>query len=175
MKVLISLTAILLFSFGCNSNPVASESEKNFEIFLTKNIENNSPMNVSLDKLILEDEPILSNQLIESYVWDNHRITYSNETKEKIKLKEPLFGRYFVVIAQNHRIYWGLFTDDASSGSCQNPVIRLLPRHPDKSSFITNVFVIDRAYPEYFGNENDKDLREDLRIYNALQKSGKLK
>ena len=174
MKVLISLLAILLFSFGCNSNPVDSEEEMNFDIYLTKNIDNNSPMNVTLDKLILEDEPILSNQLIDSYVWDNHSITYSNEAKEKIKLKEPLFGRYFVVKAQNQRIYWGLFTDFLSSGGCQNPVIILLPRHPNKSSFITNVFVIDRAYPGYSGNENDKDLRADLRIYNALQKSGEL-
>lgn len=176
MKVLIPLIAILLFSFGCNSNPVDSEREKNFDIFLTKNIENNSPMNVSLDLLILEDEPILSNQIIESYVWDNHKITYSNETKEKIKLKESLFGRHFVVVAQNQRIYWGLFTDDASSGSCQNPVIRLLPRNPDKSSLLPDsFFIIERAYPEYFGNKNDKDLRNDSRIYNALKANGKFK
>jgi hypothetical protein len=175
MKILISFTTILIFFFGCNSNPTDSDADNNFSIFLTKNIENNSPSNISLDKIILEDEPILSNQLIESYVWDNHKISYSNETKEKIKLKEPLFGRYFIVIAQNQRIYWDLFTDDASSTGCQNPVIRLWPRHPDKSSFVPDVFVIERAYPEYFGNDNYKDLREDLRIYNALLKSGKLK
>ena len=43
------------------------------------------------------------------------------------------------------------------------------------TSFITNEFVIDRAYPEYIGNENDKDLRTDTRIYNALKISHKLK
>ena len=40
---------------------------------------------------------------------------------------------------------------------------------------ITNEFIIERAYPEYIGNENDKDLREDPRIYNALKVSHKLK
>ena len=172
MKYFICLFAfkLLFFSFGCNSNPVDSETEKKYEMFLTKNIKNNFPENVSLYNLSLEDEPILSTQLIESYTWKNHMISFSDETRERIKLKEPLFERYFVVTAQNQRIYWGLFTDIASSGICQNPVILLLPRHPDKSNFIPNSFVIERAYPNYFGDVNDKDLRNNIRIYNELNR-----
>lgn len=175
MKTLISLTAILLFLFGCSSNSTNSDVENNFSIFLSLDIENNSPDKIPLDKLILEDEPFLNLRSIESYEWANHRITFSNETKEKLKLKEPLFGRYFITIVQNQRIYWGLFTDDLSSGSCQNPVIRLSPRHPSFNTLITDEFVIERAYPEYFGNENDIDLRKNLRIFSALEESGKLK
>ncbi len=174
MKTFISFTVILLLLYGCDSNPIESE-DNDFSIFLTMDIENNSPDKISLDKLVLKTNPFLSIQSIESYEWANHRIIFSNETKEKLKLEEPLYGRNFVVIAQNQRIYWGLFTDDVSSGSCQNPVIRLFPRNPSKDSFIPDAFLIERAYPEYFGNENDKDLRKDLRIYNAFRESSKLK
>jgi hypothetical protein len=176
MKILISITAIFLLFFGCNSNPADSSTENNFLIFLTKDIENNSPTYTSLDKLILEDEPILSTKSIESYVWSKHKITFSDEAKNIIKLKEPLFGRFFVVISSNQRIYWGLFTDGLSSMGCNNPVIMVLSRGAMKgTSLITNEFIIERAYPEYIGNENDKDLREDPRIYNALKVSHKLK
>jgi len=176
MKILISITAIFLLLYGCNSNPTDSDMENNFSIFLTKDIENNSPANISLDKIVLEDEAILSIKSIESYEWSNHKITFSNEAKEKIKLKEPLFGRFFIVVALNQRIYWGLITDGASSMGCNNPVIMVWSRSVlQDTSFITNEFVIDRAYPAYIGNENDKDLREDVRIYNALKISHKLK
>lgn len=175
MKILISITAIFLLLCGCNSNPTDSNLENDFSIFLTKDIENNSPANIQLDKIILEEEPILSIKSIDYYEWANHRIKYSDEAKEKIKLKEPLFGRFFIVVALNQRIYWGLFTDGASSMGCNNPVIMVWSRAVLDTSFITNEFVIDRAYPEYIGNENDKDLRTDTRIYNALKISHKLK
>lgn len=173
MKTFISFTAIFLLIYGCNSNPTEFE-DNDFSVFLTMDIENNSPSNIQLDRVILEDESILSIESIEYYEWSNHRITFSNAIKDKIKLKEPLFGRYFIVTASNQRIYWGLFTDDASSMSCNNPVIRVWSRSALDTSFITNSFVIDRAYPEYIGYEND-DLRNDLRIYNVLKESGKLK
>ena len=176
MKIFMSIIAIFLLTFGCNSNPTGTNIENNFSIFLTKNIENNSPANISLDKLVLEDEPILSTKVIESYEWAKHKITFSDEAKKKIKLKEPLFGRFFVVISLNQRIYWGLFTDGASSMGCNNPVIMVWSRSTLKdTSFITNEFIIDRAYPSYIGNKNDKDLREDWRIYKAFEISNKLK
>jgi hypothetical protein len=176
MKILISITAIFLMFFGCKSNSTDSEPGNNFSIYLTKNVENNSPAKISLDKIILEDEPIIAEKSVEYYEWANHKLRFSNEAKEKIKLKEPLFGRYFIIIASNQRVYWGLFTDGASSMGCNNPVIMVLSRTvPKDSSFITNEFVIDRAYPAYIGNENDKDLREDQRVFNALKADHKLK
>ncbi len=176
MKIFMSIIAIFLLTFGCNSNPTDTNIGNNFSIFLIKNIENNSPTNISLDKLVLEDEPILSTKVIGSYEWVKHKITFSDEAKDKIKLKEPLFGRFFVVISLNQRIYWGLFTDAASSMGCNNPVIMVWSRSTMiDTSFITNNFVIDRAYPSYIGNKNDKDLREDWRIYEALKSSNKLK
>ena len=175
MKILISLTVIFLFFFGCNSNPTNSELENDFAIYLTKNIENNSPSKISLDNLVIEDEPILSINSIEYYEWTNHKIRFSDVAKKRIQSKEPLFDRSFIVFALNQRIYWGLFTDGASSMGCNNPVIMVWSRTVRQdTSFITNEFVIERAYPEYIGNKNDKDLREDQRIYDALKKYHKL-
>ena len=176
MKILISVTAIFLFSFNCNSNLTDSVLGNDFSIYLIKNVENNSPTNISLDKLALEDEPVLSIKSIEFYEWTNHKVRFSDEAKELIQSKEPLFGRFFIVVALSQRIYWGLFTDYASSMGCNNPVIIVRSRIvPQDTSFITNEFVVERAYPEYIGNENDEDLREDSRIYDALKKNHKLK
>ncbi len=175
MKILFPLIALMLLFFGCSSSPTESRVYNSFSIFLTMDIKNNSPDKTALDKIVLEKEPILSIQSITSYTWDNHLIEFSNEAKEIIKSREPLFGRFFIVIALNERIYWGLFTDDASSGVCQNPVIRVWSRSGLKNSSITNSFVIERAYPEYIGNENGADLRENFKIYTVLKQSGKLK
>ena len=58
---------------------------------------------------------------------------------------------------------------------CNNPVIMVWSRSTMRdTSFITNEFVIERAYPSYIGNKSDKDLREDWRIYEALKSSNKL-
>lgn len=171
----IFVAPLILISFPCCSDSTSSNTKNDFSIFLTKKIENNSPEFVSLDSLVLEEEPFLSIEMIDTYEWEKHMITYPNSTKEKLKAKEPLFGRYFVVIAQKQRIYWGLITDDASSMSCQNPVIRIWSRHPSVQSFIPDTLKIDRAYPQYFGNINEKDLRDDDRIYIALKTSGKLR
>ena len=176
MKILILVTAIFLYFFGCNSTPTNAELENDFSIYLTKDSENNSPSELSLDRLVTEDEPILSVKSIEFYEWENHKIRFSDEAKKRIQSKEPLFGRFFIVVALNQRIYWGLFTDGASSMGCNNPVIMVWSRTVRQdTSFITNEFVIERAYPEYIGNDNEIDLRDDPRIYNALMKSNKLK
>lgn len=176
MKRALGFIMILLIVLqACKSEATKSNSENDFSIYLVKEIENNFPGSVSLDRLILEDEPLLSSEMIDSYEWTKHRISFSLETKEKLKTKEPLYGRYFVVTAQKQRIYWGLFTSDVSSMSCQNPVIKVWPRHPSGESFIPDTLKIDRAYPEYFGNKNDKDLRNDDRIYITLKASGKLR
>lgn len=175
MKTFISLTTILLLIYGCESPVSETNTENDFSIFLTKNIEDNSPANIPLNKIVLEEEPIITIKSIEFYTWANHKITFSDEAKDGLKLKEPLFGRYFIVTVQNDKIYWGLFTDGASSSGCNNPVIMIWSRSVLDTSFISNSFIIHRAYPEYIGNENDKDLRNDSRLYNVLSINNKLK
>jgi hypothetical protein len=175
MKTLMVFTVLLFSNYGCKSGPNEPTKGNDFAIYLTLDIENNVPTEVSIENLILEDEPILSLSNITTYDWSNHKINFSDEAKENIKLKEPLYSRVFIVEAKGQRIYWGLFTCGISSASCNNPVISVFSTHGMDTSFISNSFVIDRGYPEYRGNENDPDLREDHRIYTILKNSSKLK
>lgn len=85
LKIFLFLIVSLLFIYGCNSNPVDSEFENRFSIYLAKSIENNSPGIKSLAELELENKPFLSAQSIESYEWINHKITYSVTLKIKSK------------------------------------------------------------------------------------------
>lgn len=183
------LILLIVWIYGCNSNSTNPETAQinfetnstnskpinDFELKLVKNKESNTPIKVGLDNLELEDEPIVNIRSIQSYEWLHHKIDFTNEAKEKIKLNEPLFGRYFVVCVYGQKIYWGLFTDYASSASCHNPVIIVLSRGSRRDSFSINSLVIDRSYPFGIGNPDDKDLRNDERIYIVFLKNGKLK
>jgi len=169
------LLLLVLSIAGCKSNPVQSDYKDVFSIYLVKDsnlsfTEEKPPIN----EMILEVEPLLTINSIENYDWNKHQISFSEETKEELKKKEPLLHYLFVIIANNERVYWGMFLDGADSYGCSNPVICLIPRNPSVSSFIPNGFIINRAYPSYSGNESEKDIREDIRIYNALKNVNKL-
>lgn len=171
MKAIFYLILILIFVNGCNSNPINSDLDETFSIYLVKVTENNTPDFKSLTDLELEEEPLLSANTIDYYEWGIHKITYPDLMKESIKSEEPLFGRYFVVIADGHRIYWGMFTDSASSMAIRNPVIMLWSRSVLDTSFVSNSLVISKSYVF----EPDNDLRNDSRIHDALINCGKLR
>jgi hypothetical protein len=163
-----------LFAFACKSNNVSTEVKDVFSIYLVKGSNlSYASQKPSLNDFVLEETPILSINSITSYKWNTHQIAFPSSTKEQLKVREPLIHYLFVTVADDKRIYWGMFLDDADSYGCQNPVIRLLPRNPN-ASCIPEGFMIDRAYPVYSGNPSDKDIRNDDRIYNALKASGKL-
>lgn len=174
MKTILVLIIVTFSLLSCKSNPVTSKDNNGFSFHLTIDDPDNHPDSVPLEKLVLEYEPILSYKQIESYEWNSHKIIYSDEAQEEIIKKGSILGRNFVVIAENQRIYWGRFMNNSFSSTCQNPVI-VLHDHLVLESTNTNNFVIDRAYPSYFADTNSTDLRNDIRIYNALNYSNKLK
>jgi len=161
----------MIFVYGCDSNPIDPIPNEDFSIYLVKNSENNTPTQKSLNELDLEDEPILSSSSIYFYEWNMHKISYPDFAKERIKSKEPLCDRYYVVIASGQRIYWGVFTDSFSSRSCCNPSIMIWSRNVLDTSFLTNSLTISKSYV----CEPEIDLRNDPRILNALYDCGKLK
>lgn len=162
---------LLILLAGCRSNPTASDPQDIFSIYLVKDsnqfyTEAKPPIN----QMILEKEPLLSINSIAGYDWQNHQIAFSESVQAEIKSRESLLHYLFVIVANDERIYWGMFLDDADSFGCPNPVIRLLPRHLNPGSTVPNGFVIDNGYPVASG----KDLRYDARIFRALKKTGKL-
>lgn len=136
-----------------------------FKIYIA---ESDSEIGTPVDDLILVPDPFLSIEDIISYTWENHLITYSDTVHERLKTWGNILHRIFVVIVGNERIYWGCFMDDLDSGSCQNPVIRLIPRHPDGRNTIPSSIAIERGYPEYYGLNDNPDWREDGRIHESL-------
>lgn len=127
-----------------------------------------------LDNLSLLQPAFFSSSDIASYKWSEHHITYPNSVWEQLKTWGNLLHKIFVVTVGDERIYWGQFMDDLDSSACQNPVIMLLPRHPDGRNTISCSLWIERAYPGYFGDPDDPDPRMDPRIYKALEKAGVL-
>ena len=168
------LAVLALLAVSCNSTLGPTEIRDVFSVYLVDpSSESSSVPNPALADLVLEPEPLLSLASITGYEWNNHRILFTSEMKEQLKTKEPLVHRRFVIVANDDRIYWGMFLDALASQGCQNPVVLLVPRKPGTSS-IPDAFVIDRAYPQYFGSPDDRDLRSDVRILEALEPSGKL-
>lgn len=127
---------------------------------------------LDLNEIQLSDEPLLVAQEITKYKWSTHEILFSSSVHEKLKTRGNLLHKVFVVVAFDQKIYWGKFMDDLDSGVCQNPVIRLLWRHPDGRNTTPSSFCIERAYPDYFGSENDPDIRNNQIVYQALLEAG---
>lgn len=168
--LMVSLLTIILSCSETNEPLVDNE----FSIYMVKDTTNNSPYEVSINNLILEEEPVISLNDIISYSWDIHQIEFSDDAKERLKLKEPLYGKYFVLSASNQRMYWGIFIFDICSSTINRPVINIPSTLGMSQSYLSNSFRIDRAYPVYLGNEDDPDIRENEIIYNVLKQSGKL-
>jgi hypothetical protein len=165
---------LAIIAVSCNSSLGPTEIKDVFSVYLVDlSSETISVPNPALADLVLESEPLLSIASLTGYEWKNHRILFTSDMKEQLKAKEPLLHWRFAIVANDGRIYWGMFLDALASQSCQNPVVLLLPRKPGTSS-IPDAFVIDRAYPQYVGSPDDRDLRSDVRILEALESSGKL-
>jgi hypothetical protein len=168
--VLLLILSLLLVC-GWHAEKAISKSKDVFSIYLVKNSKKifNSPKKLDVKNLVLEDAPLLTVDSITNYTWHSHRITFPFRVKEGLKKREPLLHYLFVVVANDERIYWGMFKDIDDSFVSSYPAIFLLPRNTTSMS-IPNKLIISKAQ----NLENNVDIRDDVRIYNALKDSGKL-
>lgn len=125
---------------------------------------------IQTDNLTLLQPSFLSASDITAYEWNNHYITYPDSVWERLKTWDKLLHKLFVVTVGNERIYWGRFLDLVDSRGSINPIIWLIPRHPDGRNTTPDSFSISEGK----GYILDPDPRIDPRIYNALEKSGVL-
>ncbi len=123
----------------------------------------------SIDNLPLIKQPLLTDNDIIEYRWKSHEIILSEEGLKKIQSinKHDMSGTLFVVIADGVRCYQGAFWMGILSVSYPFPVILLDEAKPKG-------FRIDRAYPSAEFAKG-KDPRDDIRVFNALKKVGKLR
>jgi hypothetical protein len=149
-----------------NTKVVTNNS--NFEIYLVKDEKTIDAIDDELADLDLEDEPILTDKDIEQYDWNKHKLTLIKDQKlqdilnEKVYLKVPIDGKPFVVVCDGERIYLGAFWTGLSS--------LLAPNCP----IIISDFS-DNDYFQIYYVHNERDTRNDERIYKALKKIDKLK
>jgi len=170
--LLFVLVAIIGGVPACDKSPTPYEFDGRFAIYVTK--ENFYGKQIVLDEVELVEEPLLTLADIDTYSWENHTITYSEAVYERMKAWGDLYGRGFVVTVDGERIYGGVFLSMISSWGCQNPVIMLSPQHPGGQITFPPSLWIARAYPSYWGSNQDPDIRADVRIHDALDEAGVL-
>ncbi|MDD5686931.1 MAG: hypothetical protein PHE88_03745 [Elusimicrobia bacterium] len=130
------------------------------------------PENIDLDKIQLEDQPIIKEEDIVWYDIKNHDIKLSKSCFDNIsKIKIPTSGRIFAVCVGKKRIYWGALWSSFSSMSFSGVVINIFPIINKKQADF--IMTLELGYPSE-GAFHGKDPRENSIIMKRLAKIGKL-
>jgi hypothetical protein len=118
-KILFAILLILITNLilaGCREN---KETKSNsFEIFPVKNSSAHDAAMTDIDKLVLEDEPIITLKDITKYYWQEQiLITNKEGLCEQLRKVTKVSGMPFVVLVNGERIYSGTFWTLISSMS----------------------------------------------------------
>jgi murein DD-endopeptidase MepM/ murein hydrolase activator NlpD len=120
-------------------------------------------------ELDLEDTPILTMDDILTYDWEVHELTLTGAAYDRVAGLEVSTGsgRPFVVTVHGEPVYLGAFWTSASSASFDGIVIDVLAATAGRP------LRIQLGYPgaDFYTGE---DLRDDARVFQALQKAGKI-
>jgi len=165
VRLFITLFVTILLIFGCNKDNKVS-AVNNFSIYLVKeDLSATEAMSKNLDDLALEDIPVLTDEEISIYNWKEHVFTLKEgfNLEEKLEGKVPISGKPFVVVADSERIYLGSFWNPISSLYMPEipTIYSMWFKGNDKDTYTIN-----------YGNEQ-KDPRDDIRIYDSLKGLGK--
>ena len=116
-----------------------------------------------LNKIELQDAPLLTDEDIVSYNWRDHVLVLTDEGFGKLPTSEGVgvYGKPFIVVADGTRCYLGAFWTGFSSVIHPNPVIDVSFRAEEK------IVTIQRAYPSANFARGD-DPRSDTRILKVL-------
>lgn len=122
-------------------------------------------------QLRLSASPLITGDDIISYDLSTHSMRLRREALARIP-SPPVDGTPFVVVAQGHRVYLGVFITIASSHSFAVPAIAV-DRHMLEPAQARDTLVIERAYPsKSFGFGPDPRNHERIRTaLTALRKS----
>jgi hypothetical protein len=137
-----------------------------FAIHLVKDLTTAQAAAEKLDRLVLEERPVLVNCEIAEYDWADHRITLRNSRLEKeLSGKVPVSGRPFVAVANGERIYLGAFWTPLSSLNTPDIPVIASSWLPGEENKVYRLAL----------NAGSKDVRGDERIYAALKGYGVIK
>jgi hypothetical protein len=162
------LFAVLLIGSACSSSQ-SNNGKVSFEIYIVKDINTAQAVDLNIDKLSIEDEPIITDEDISEYIWNDYKIILKKDERlkkrleDKLYMKVPMSGKPYVVVCGGEKIYLGAFWTLLSSYSapkCPTIVIDLIKD--------TDYLKVDFAY-----DKGDK--RKDDRIKEVFKSLGKLK
>mgnify|MGYP001440675927 CR=1 FL=1 len=169
-KSLIILSLFVIFLTACQAAPTEAPPHEGeaFELYLVadQQMAGADLNNYDLAELPLAEEPIISTEDIENYLWETHAINLTSEAYKRILAifsgGMPLSGLPFVILTHNERVYAGAFWSQASSLSFDGVVI-LQPFDPTNQPL-----QISLGYPteEAFTGE---DPRNNSQLKDALE------
>lgn len=165
VRLLIILLVMLLLVFGCNKNE-SDNTKQDISIYLVKDLSTKEAMSRKIDDLTLETVPVLTDNEIETYNWEEHTF-YTKDgfnLEQKLEGKVPLDGKPFVFVVDGTRIYLGSFWTPISS--------LYFPDIPTINS-VWSGKIENNTYTIRYEFEKH-DPREDKRIYEALKSMKKL-
>ncbi len=164
-SLLIMLLIGLLLFGGC----LNKEGGEGFSIYLTKEDIPPAQMPVMSRYPELEENAFLAMRDIISYNAQTHELKITSKAYQKItQLEVPGRGKSFLVCVDKTIIYFGAFWTSYSSFSYDGVTI-LKPLSTAQDGIVS----LQLGYPaeSFYGGE---DPRNDKRVLDALQKSGKL-
>ncbi|MFC1538966.1 hypothetical protein ACFL6H_06040 [Candidatus Latescibacterota bacterium] len=157
-----------------DETPHTIPPQNSFSIYITTADIYTDGTDVKMEDLTLLEPPLLTTSDISCYSWGNHHISYPDDVWERLKSQGNLLHKIFVVCLGDERMYWGSFMDMLDSLGSLKPVIWLIPRHPDGRNTTPISMAIERESHNYDPPSITPDLRDDQRIYNALDEAGVL-
>jgi len=174
MKNWIAFIVVLIFLGVCctkEKNPFKSAVHDGFAIYMLADstVTAIDAAQKLIDSLILAEEPIITDEDINYYKWNEHSLSLKSEANERIreiaKSRQTVFGIPFIVMAKKERIYLGAFWYAFSSVAPSFPTIEI-------SGYVlkdyhSNVLKIEKSWIE-----DQPDMRGDPRIYQVLQEAG---
>ncbi len=143
-KIFIYLLTSLVIC-GWKSDKAISQYKDVFSIYLAKNPNMyHTSEKPKLKDFVLDSIPLLTVDSITSYAWHSHLISFSTQIKHRLENRKSLVDHLFVIVANDERIYWGMFIDAADSYISDSPEI-FLPLRNRTSNPIPNGFKIGRG------------------------------
>lgn len=170
MKKLLFPILISIIVFSCSDDNITEfelESGLNFYLLSDTSLTAYKMSNQDLSELKLAPKPFISYKDINYYEWTSHtfeiNLNLANKIKDLCAERSTVFGIPFVVTVDKDRIYLGAIWFLHSS------IAPTLPHFFNITGFEENpqIISIRRSW-----NNNDKDIRNDLRIYNSLKQRG---
>ena len=180
LMLIISLVALTLVSCSQTNQEEESKADS-FEIYLVKDMSTQQATETDLDRLILEDTPVITLNDITDYYWNSQVFKVRKEgLSEQLQKAFKLSGTTFVVTVNGERIYLGAFWTMLSSvWPPETPIIyidglwndgtQILPEginweEPEENEIYFEISIGIRA----------SETIKDKRIYDVMKRAGVL-